>query len=181
MIVIFIGKEKLFLGRIEQGSVGLQGSRWGNVHCVEIKIGVIVAINSISTVKRRNNKHSIIVPRIFYVACSISDSLLGNWGVNSVLLSGDGGGQPGSSDSGEVKKRWICYEKKKSRPNIVGREIDFCYLCELRSCSTQTIFNPTIEAIKVVMKKIRANETGSWKNKMPRTTVPTAPIPVQTG
>lgn len=51
--------------------------------------------------------------------------------------------------------------QKKSRPNIVGRENRFLLCVELRSCSIQTIFNPTIEAIKVVMKKIRANETGS--------------------
>lgn len=44
-----------------------------------------------------------------------------------------------------------------------------------------TIFKPTIEPIRVVIKKRRANDAGSLKKTMPRITVPTAPIPVQTG
>ena len=35
--------------------------------------------------------------------------------------------------------------------------------------------------INVQMKKIRQKVAGSWKKKIPTSTVPTAPIPVQTG
>lgn len=44
-----------------------------------------------------------------------------------------------------------------------------------------TIFNPTIEIIKVVMKNNRQNVAGSLKKKIPTRTAPTAPIPVHTG
>ena len=42
-------------------------------------------------------------------------------------------------------------------------------------------FNPMIERIKVVIKNKRPKVAGSWKNRIPTNTVPTAPIPVQTG
>lgn len=42
-----------------------------------------------------------------------------------------------------------------------------------------TTFNPMIERIRVVMKNIRANVTGSLKKIIAMMTVPTAPTPVQ--
>jgi len=44
----------------------------------------------------------------------------------------------------------------------------------------ETNFNPTIEAINVVIKNNLQNVAGSLKTKIPTKTVPTAPIPVQT-
>ncbi len=43
------------------------------------------------------------------------------------------------------------------------------------------IFSPTIEAISVVMKKMRQNVAGSRNTRMPISTLPTAPMPVHTG
>lgn len=43
-----------------------------------------------------------------------------------------------------------------------------------------TTFNPMIDPIKVVRKKILQKWAGSLNNNMPTSTVPTAPIPVQT-
>lgn len=43
-----------------------------------------------------------------------------------------------------------------------------------------TNFNPIIEAINVVTKKMRQKVAGSLKKKIPIKTLPTAPIPVQT-
>ena len=42
-------------------------------------------------------------------------------------------------------------------------------------------FSPTTEMIKVVMKNNLQNVDGSLKTKIPISTVPMAPIPVQTG
>ena len=44
-----------------------------------------------------------------------------------------------------------------------------------------TIFRPTTDAIRVKMKNSLQNEAGSLNTKIPTMTVPTAPIPVQTG
>lgn len=55
--------------------------------------------------------------------------------------------------------------------SIIG---NFCY-------ANYTIFNPTIDAIKVVMKNILARDACSCKNMIPNSTVPTAPMPVHTG
>ena len=44
-----------------------------------------------------------------------------------------------------------------------------------------TILSPTIDAIRVKMKNMRQNVPGSSKKKMPISTEPTAPTPVQTG
>lgn len=45
---------------------------------------------------------------------------------------------------------------------------------------TDTTFNPTIEAINVVIKKRRQKSAGSLKKMIPTSTVPTAPMPVHT-
>ena len=47
-------------------------------------------------------------------------------------------------------------------------------------CQDNT-FSPTIETISVNVNSILQKVTGSWKMKIPTNTVPTAPIPVQTG
>ena len=52
-----------------------------------------------------------------------------------------------------------------------------CKNCQLN----QDIFRPTMDAMSVQMKKMRANVTGSWKKIIPTATVPTAPMPVHTG
>ena len=44
-----------------------------------------------------------------------------------------------------------------------------------------TSFNPITEPISVQIKNSRIGVAGSLKNRMPRITVPTAPIPVHTG
>ena len=44
-----------------------------------------------------------------------------------------------------------------------------------------TTFRPTTDAIRVKMKNSLQNEAGSLNTKIPTMTVPTAPIPVQTG
>ena len=43
-----------------------------------------------------------------------------------------------------------------------------------------TILSPIIDDISVKMKNKRQKVAGSWKNRMPTKTVPTAPIPVHT-
>jgi hypothetical protein len=43
-----------------------------------------------------------------------------------------------------------------------------------------TTFNPMIDIINVLMKKTRQKVAGSLKIKIPTSTLPTAPIPVQT-
>ena len=47
--------------------------------------------------------------------------------------------------------------------------------------SYEMILSPTMDAMSVVMKNSRQNVAGSWKKRMPTSTVPTAPMPVQTG
>lgn len=44
----------------------------------------------------------------------------------------------------------------------------------------ETTFNPITEAISVVIKNRRQKSAGSLKRKIPTSTVPTAPMPVQT-
>lgn len=44
----------------------------------------------------------------------------------------------------------------------------------------ETAFNPTIDAISVVIKNKRKKVAGSLKKMIPTNTLPTAPIPVQT-
>ena len=55
------------------------------------------------------------------------------------------------------------------------------FLFCIRLKNHDTSFSPMIEAMSVVMKKSLRNVAGSWKNTIPRMTVPTAPIPVHTG
>ena len=50
-----------------------------------------------------------------------------------------------------------------------------------QNSENQTIFNPIMETIKVVIKNNRPKVAGSWKKRIPTNTVPTAPIPVHTG
>ena len=55
-------------------------------------------------------------------------------------------------------------------------------LPENASCNQWlNIFSPTIEMMRVEMKKSLQKVTGSWKKNMPTSTVPTAPMPVQMG
>lgn len=49
----------------------------------------------------------------------------------------------------------------------------------LKTSYSLTNFNPIIEAMRVVTKKIRQKVAGSLKKKIPIKTLPTAPIPVQ--
>jgi len=63
-----------------------------------------------------------------------------------------------------------------SRPKLGSKEkTDRTYTPE------ETALSPITEAIRVTMKNSLQKVTGSLKKKMPRSTVPTAPIPVQTG
>ena len=53
------------------------------------------------------------------------------------------------------------------------------YECDYRPYESS--FRPTMDVIRVAMKKSRQNVAGSWKKKIPTNTVPTTPIPVHTG
>jgi hypothetical protein len=59
----------------------------------------------------------------------------------------------------------------------------FLIISETISCREfyDNTFSPTIEAISVNVNSILQKVTGSWKKKIPTSTVPTAPIPVHTG
>ncbi len=65
-----------------------------------------------------------------------------------------------------------------------AKKIIIYKLFQTKTCSgiyfADTYFSPAIELIKVTIKNNRQKLTGSLKKTMPKTTVPTAPIPVQT-
>lgn len=84
---------------------------------------------------------------------------------------------------------WITAITNKSQYSRCGRLKD-CHtfiMCKFLPFTAHrsefhydTVFNPTIDKMRVVRKNNRQKDVGSLKQKMPTSTAPTAPMPVHT-
>lgn len=68
-----------------------------------------------------------------------------------------------------------------SRENSTEYVLPHAFVPRTRRTQLDTALSPTMEPMSVARKNSLQNVAGSLKKRIPKITVPTAPIPVQTG